>query len=131
MRAFELSSALTISVAGALLSACGGGSSVPIVTDNAIGASALKHHQTFSYTGSKQTFIVPAGVTRLTLVARGGEGGGEENPPSGGFPGLPGRVYAVIPVHPGDPLYVIAIAASASSGSYVAPTPFRFPTPTP
>jgi hypothetical protein len=60
MRAFEFSRcALSISVAAALLSACGGGSSVPIATDNAIGAHGLEHHQTFSYTGTKQTFIVP------------------------------------------------------------------------
>jgi hypothetical protein len=71
MRTFEVSRrALSISVAAALLSACGG-SSVPIATDYAIGAGGLKYHQTFSYTGSEQTFIVPAGVTQLTVVALG------------------------------------------------------------
>ena len=57
MRTFEVSRrALSIGVAGALLSACGG-SSVPIATDYAIGAGGLKYHQTFSYTGGEQTFI--------------------------------------------------------------------------
>ena len=32
--------------------------------------------QTFSYTGSNQTFIVPAGVTSITVEVWGGGGGG-------------------------------------------------------
>ena len=76
MRAFELRhAALSITLTGALLSACGGASSVPVAADNAFkAATGPKHHQTFSYTGKKQTFIVPAGVRRLTVVARGAEG---------------------------------------------------------
>jgi hypothetical protein len=116
MRAFELRrSALSTSVAAALLSACGGGSSVPIAADSTMhSASGLNHHQTFSYTGGVQTFIVPAGVTRLTVVARGGvgEGGGQVS-----FAGFPGRIYAIIPVRPGEKLYVI-VGASARDGGF-------------
>src|SRR5580692_2852042 len=116
MRAFELRrSALSTSVAAALLSACGGGSSVPIAADSTMhSASGLNHHQTFSYTGGVQTFIVPAGVTRLTVVARGGvgEGGGQVS-----FAGFPGRIYAIIPVRPGEKLYVV-VGASARDGGF-------------
>jgi hypothetical protein len=117
MRAFELShAALSITLAGALLSACGGASSVPVAADNAFkAATGPKHHQTFSYTGKKQTFIVPAGVRRLTVVARGAEG--EED----GFLGrrcfgFPGRVYAVIRVRPGDKLSILIGGRSGFNG---------------
>lgn len=78
MRAFEFSRcALSISLAAALLAACGG-SSIPIrATDSASSdATPLTHSKTFDYTGAKQTFIVPAGVRRLTVSAHGGVGGG-------------------------------------------------------
>jgi hypothetical protein len=108
MRTFAFSRfALSIGVAGALLSACGGGSSVPVSASNRFnGATGPKHHQTFSYTGDEQTFNVPAGVTRLTVVARGAEGVGISFPGSSCYPGFPGRVYAVIRVHPSDKLAV-------------------------
>lgn len=100
-------SVLSITVAAALLSACGG-SSVPIAAhDTNSAASFLTQHQTFDYTGNEQTFIVPAGVRRLTVSARGGIGGG--------FPGFPGRVYAVIGVHPGETLYVF-VGGSGTAG---------------
>jgi hypothetical protein len=112
MRAFEFSrSALGIGVAAALLSACGGGSSVPIATNSTItDASGPKNHQKFSYTGNEQTFIVPAGVKRLTVIARGGA--------ANGFPGgYPGRVYVIIPVHSGDKLYVF-VGGSGEHGGF-------------
>lgn len=112
MRAFEFSrSALIICATAASLSACGGGSSVPIATDHTLnGASGSQNHQTFAYTGSEQTFIVPAGVKRLTIVARGGEA-------DGFLPGLSGRVYAIIPVHPSDKLYVF-VGGSGRDGGF-------------
>lgn len=118
MRAFKFSrAALSVSVAAAILSACGGGSSVPVAVNNtSVGATRPNHHQTFSYTGAEQTFIVPAGVTRLTVIARGGEGIGYFYHGSG-TPGFPGRVYAVIRVHPGDKLYVF-VAGSGHDGGF-------------
>ncbi len=118
MRAVRLRrAALSISLAEALLSACGGGSPVPIATSNAlITPSGLKHHQTFSYTGTKQTFVVPAGVTRLTVIARGGEGTGDFVH-GAGTPGFPGRVYAVIRVHAGSKLYIF-VAGSGRDGGF-------------
>jgi hypothetical protein len=86
-------------------------------TDNAtIDAAPLKSHKTFDYTGKKQTFIVPAGVSRLAVIARGGQGGGFSVYPSGNAPGFPGRVYALVPVHAGDKLYVFVGGSGAHGG---------------
>lgn len=119
MRACEfIRCALSISVATALLCACGG-SSIPLIASDTTtnGRGALKNNKTFDYTGKKQTFIVPASVTQLTVVAHGGEGGGFSVYPSGNTPGLPARVYAVIPVHPGDKLYVF-VGGSGTHGGF-------------
>ncbi len=119
MRDFELSRAvLSISLVGALLSACSGGSSVPVAADNTFsGGPGSKHHQTFAYTSTKQTFIVPAGTTRLTVIARGGQGAGNFIH-GAGTPGFPGRVYAVIRVHPGDKLYVFVAGGARDGGGF-------------
>ncbi|MGA8327563.1 MAG: hypothetical protein WB757_15920 [Candidatus Cybelea sp.] len=120
MRAFGFSyTALNISLLAALLSACGARSSVPVAAGNAFaGATGAKHHQKFSYTGSKQTFIVPAGVTRLTVIARGGKGPGGYSH-GAGHPGFPGRVYAVIRVHPGEKLYIFVAGPHGFGGGGV------------
>lgn len=119
MRAFEFSRcALSTSVAAALLAACGG-SAVPLrtagsATDN---ASPLTRSKTFEYTGKEQTFVVPAGATRLTVSARGGEGAGGAAPPSEAYPGFPGRVYAIIRVHSREKLYIF-VGGSGSHGGF-------------
>jgi hypothetical protein len=101
----------------ALLSGCGIGSSVPSTSGGEFeNANGSAHHQTFTYTGAEQTFIVPAGVSRLTVIARGGEGSGGFNHGSG-QPGFPGRVYAVIRVHGGDTLHVF-VAGSGRHGGF-------------
>jgi hypothetical protein len=118
MRTFEFGrSYVCTSAAAALLSACGGGSSVPVAAGNAFsGATGPKHHLTFSYTGAEQTFTVPAGVTRLAITARGGEGVGCFFHGCG-YPGFPGRVYAVIRVHVGEKLHVF-VAGSGRDGGF-------------
>ncbi|MCK6624675.1 MAG: hypothetical protein L6R45_05810 [Anaerolineae bacterium] len=61
--------------------------------------------QTFNLTGAEQQFIVPAGVTSVTIEALGAEGGG-------GFPALAliggrgGCSVATIAVTPGEALFV-------------------------
>jgi hypothetical protein len=65
---------------------------------------------TFKFTGRIQTFTVPRGVTTLTVVARGAAGGGENCYSychGHTYFGRGGRVYAVIPVRPGQTLYVV------------------------
>ena len=115
MKTFEfVRCSLSICVAAALC-ACGSASSVPAANSNTIvNESGSAHHQTFSYTGTKQTFVVPAGVKQLTVIARGGDGAGYVNY---GYTGLPGRVYAVIPVRPGETLYVF-VGASGKDGGF-------------
>ncbi len=77
MRTFAFARyALNISVVAALLSGCGA-SQVPAASPASGGAlSAFTHHMTFRYTGQKQTFKVPRGVTRIRVIAAGGNGGG-------------------------------------------------------
>jgi hypothetical protein len=115
MRAFEFSRCvLGIGVIAALLCGCGGSSSVPMAIDSNSGSRELKQREKFSYTGAEQTFIVPAGIRRLSVIARGGEGAGTAYYGSSDFPGFPGRVYAVIRVHPGEKLYVFVGGAGTS-----------------
>src|SRR5579863_6824284 len=117
MRAFKsIGRGLSITAAGALLSACAG-SSPPISASNTTtSGSRLNNNKTFFYTGKEQTFVVPTGVTQLTVVAHGGEGGSTYIYPSGDPPGFPARVYAVIPVNPGDKLYVDVGGSGAHGG---------------
>lgn len=83
--------------AGALFAACGS-ALAPRAADDAINVrSAFKNNKIFEYTGKKQTFTVPTGVTRLSVLARGAVGAGDTP-----YPAYPGRVYALIRVHPGD-----------------------------
>lgn len=70
--------------------------------------------QTFNYTGGAQTFVVPAGVTQITIDARGASGGGG----SMGTGGLGGRSQAVLNVTPGQVLnlYVGGTTTSVTGG---------------
>lgn len=107
-------SCCALSIAAALLTGCGGAQS-PIGTaaptsDN---GDSLPYHKTFQYTGSEQSFSVPAGVTQLTVVALGARGDGIEARAHGG------RVYAVIPVTPGEQLAVfVGGKGSGTSGGF-------------
>jgi hypothetical protein len=92
--------------AATLLTGCGGSSPVSGMDSF---ANALTHQQTFQYTGNAQTFTVPLGVTKITVDARGAEGGGASGCGSAGCffeGGFGGRVYAEMPVKPGETLYV-------------------------
>ena len=77
------------------------------------GVRAPSGSQTFSYTGSEQSFDVPARVTQLTVVALGASGVGADSGSKGG------RVYAVIPVTPGERLAVfVGGEGSGTSGGF-------------
>jgi hypothetical protein len=64
---------------------------------------------TFSFTGAMQTFVVPAGVTQVTIEAFGAQGGAGSNGTSmdPGAGGNGGAVTATIAVAPGDTLSVL------------------------
>jgi hypothetical protein len=105
---------LGIGVATALLTACGG-SSVPAGVRDGNAAVDTGGTKTFEYTGKKQTFTVPMGVTQLTVDARGAAGGVgtyiSRVPSARG-----GRIYATIPVQPGEKLYVF-VGGRSSGGN--------------
>lgn len=68
--------------------------------------------ETFSYTGGTQIFLVPAGVTRLTVDAYGAQGGN-----GGSFGGLGasgGRVTATIGVAQGETLQIVVGGAGGN-----------------
>jgi hypothetical protein len=100
--------ALSIGAAAALLAGCGGSQPIGIPRVTSDRSDSLPHHHTFKYTGAEQSFKIPSGVTKITVVALGAAGSGLE----GSGPCLPdcfgrgGRVYAEIPVKPGEKLYV-------------------------
>jgi hypothetical protein len=99
----------------AILAGCGSGNSAGGNALSALPAAhAVTHNKTFHYTGARQSFIVPEGVRKLTIVAHGGQAAG---PPDGGARGA--RVYAVIPVTPGEQLYVfVGGAGSGQAGGF-------------
>jgi Glycine rich protein len=69
----------------------------------AIVAPASATTETFEYTGSAQTFTVPAGVTQVTFDVFGAQGSdGSPVAPSPYAPGLGGRATATLSVTPGD-----------------------------
>jgi len=68
---------------------------------------------TFAYTGSVQSYTVPAGVTSLTVDASGAGGG--IYPGSVGQAGAGGRMIATIPVTPGQVLNIVVGGAGGNS----------------
>ncbi|GAA4323064.1 arabinofuranosidase catalytic domain-containing protein [Flaviaesturariibacter amylovorans] len=75
-------------------------------------ADAQEQTDTIFYTGSVQTFTVPADVVSIQVDLRAGSGGGD-NP---GGPG--GRVQATLSVTPGQQLSLYAGGAGTYSASY-------------
>ena len=69
----------------------------------------VPHSQTFAYTGTAQDFVVPQGVTSLTLTVDGASGGDGEstsiNTP-GGAGGHGGRIVETVVVHGGQHLRI-------------------------
>jgi hypothetical protein len=59
---------------------------------------------TFAFTGTQQTFVVPAGVNSITIQTFGAQGGGALNCPNSG--GLGGYATGTLAVQPGNVLYV-------------------------
>ncbi len=90
------------------------GNMVPSIGGN---ADASPHHHTFRFTGTKQTFKVPSGVNSITVDARGAAGA--PFPYGGRYVhkghGRGGRARAIIPVSPGETLYVF-VGGEGSGG---------------
>jgi Glycine rich protein len=118
-------SALTISLAAALLVACGG-SQPPIGAAGAmpqfskIAGHSLtdKSQKTFSYTGGEQTFVVPSHVTRITVTAMGASGASDGTSGYGiAEGGRGGLIQATVPVKSGDKLAVY-VGGSGTDGGF-------------
>ncbi|RYY40479.1 MAG: HYR domain-containing protein [Chitinophagaceae bacterium] len=102
----------------------------PASTTTYYGAAAtVERSRAFEYTGSVQTFTVPAGVTSIRIDAYGASGGGNGGISGiGSFsaPGLGGRVQGTMNVTPGDVLYLyIGGKGYEPSGSGASPGPFN------
>ena len=111
---------LGVCAAVPLLAGCGG-SQPPIGASGALDPHGKKQSQTFNFTGAEQTFMVPTGVTRVTVTASGASGAGFG---SGSGPNaLGGVVTATVRVTPGESLAVFvggqgANNCSSSGGGY-------------
>ena len=68
----------------------------------------------YDYTGGQQTFVVPSGVTSLTLQAWGAQGGYRS---SSTYGGKGGYATGTLSVTPGQTIYV-NVGGSGNSGSY-------------
>ena len=118
---------LTGCVAGAMLAACGG-SEPPISADNTGAITPSKtHYSIFHYTGSEQSFKVPAGVTHVTITADGAVGadGGSDSLYLNGDGGFGGNVQATIPVTPGERLAIFVGGSGYVGGFNGGAGPFR------
>ena len=101
--------ALSIGAAAAILAACGGSGQAPISVASQIGAPQTTNARsavsslrsvTFNYTGAQQNFMVPKGVSHVTVQVYGGARSSGVSPVRGGY------VKAKIPVTPGESLAI-------------------------
>ena len=76
--------------------------------------------QTFAYTGSQQTWIVPSGINTVNVDVSGAQGGNASNT-TYGTGGLGGRVQAAINVTPAQILYfyIGGAGGTVGGGAYV------------
>ncbi|MEI6765895.1 MAG: glycine-rich protein [Bacteroidota bacterium] len=88
-----------------------------VTTTNPITINLISHgSQTFTYTGTQQSWTVPAGVTSVTIDAYGGQGGQDGNtPPYAGS--LGGRAQGALSVSGGSTLFIY-VGASGDNGGY-------------
>ena len=103
--------ALSTCVAAVMLSGCGGsagssGATPPV----SVAGERFPYHKTFNYTGRKQMFTVPPRVKKLKVIAVGAQGNGDMH-------GFGGRVYALIPVTPGEKLAIFVGGDGAYNNS--------------
>ncbi len=78
------------------------------------GAAQAQTTTNFAYTGGTQTYTVPAGITKLNVVATGGGGGGNRGNNKGGLGAV---VQATVTVVPGEVLTVVVGGRGVDSNS--------------
>jgi hypothetical protein len=79
---------------------------------------------TFDYTGGEQTFVVPAGVWSVHVLAVGGHGGVADGSNAGGRGGSAAQVTGELSVAPGEKLYV-EVGGNGGEGSELNPGGFN------
>ncbi|MGA9018788.1 MAG: hypothetical protein WB438_07655, partial [Candidatus Cybelea sp.] len=85
----------------------------------AIIPDAASKTKTFNYTGHKQTFTVPPGVTTIKIIALGASGGASTGGyGTGGVGGDGGRVKATIPVTPDEKLAVFVGGQGGTASAF-------------
>ena len=91
------------------------------LTSAASGGTCTPGSQAFSYTGSNQTFVVPAGCTSISIKAwgAGGGGGGRDNGPGGRGGAGAFAVNTTVPVKPGESLTVVVGGGGAGGLNHV------------
>jgi hypothetical protein len=97
-------------VAAALLAGCAG--TVP--SPSAPSSDPPGGSRTFHYTGTRQTFRVPSGVSALRITAYGSSGDGKRHGAAGG-PGA--TVTATIAVKPKQSL-IVYVGSQSSTGGF-------------
>jgi hypothetical protein len=121
---------LSVSVSAALLAGCslplssskdqGDTPSIGLPNSAANVDRSASHQRIFHFTGKAQSFIVPKGVTQITVVASGASGpiirSGTYCNVYGGMGGL---VHATIPVRPSETLAVFVGGEGQVGGSLV------------
>ncbi len=102
----------------AFIAGCGGSTQLAATPgDASIAVRSPSGSETFKYTGSEQSFEVPAGVHSINVVALGAGGGGMLKDCPHGERG--GRVFAVMPVTPKRTLQVyVGGRGSAADGGF-------------
>lgn len=98
-------------MAGAVVTA---GTALALVAPAGASASALTTTRIFSATGAEQSFVVPAGISRISVLAIAGAGGDAL-----GTGGQGAQVSAALPVTPGETLY---LEVGGTGGSATATT---------
>ena len=92
-------------------------------------SEALIGQRAFGFTGEPQQFVVPEGVTSITVSAFGARGGNGWNADGagsmGGLGGLGGQVEATLTVTPGETLYIYV----GGAGTDGTPTESAWPPP--
>jgi Glycine rich protein/SprB repeat/Secretion system C-terminal sorting domain len=87
----------------------------------ALTAATAQVTTTFNYTGTVQTYTVPAGVTTITVDVYGAQGGFGYNVPSV-TPGLGGRVQATVAVTPLEVLNIYVGGQGGPGGTTIGGT---------
>src|SRR5581483_4117656 len=85
---------------------------------SAVATNSVPPKKTFAYTGSEQSYVVPAGVVLLGVAVEGGHGG-EYAAQAGEGGGRDGGVGALLPVTPHEKLYVEVGSAGVYAGGPV------------